>query len=325
MKALTIGHLRISFPVVLAPLAGYSDIAFRRICRRMGVAYASSEMILDRTVTARRRKPLPALATADDDHPVGGQLIGNDPEDMAAAAAKLAEIGFDVVDINFACPVNKALRRRRGGCLMKQPDLAVAIVRAVVAVAGVPVTVKLRKSFGEADGVGNCVRIAGGAREAGAAGIAVHGRSVERKYAGPADWDFLAGIAADFRDWTVVGSGDVLRPRDALDMLEKTGVHGVAVARGALGNPWFFRHVRDLAAGRQPTIPDLDEQRQVIEDHFTAAAALYGPGRASKIMRKFGIRYSRLHPAPKRVRTAFVAATCAAEWRAVLENHYRGT
>ncbi len=323
MKPLTIGHLRISFPVVLAPLAGYSDIAFRRICRRMGVEYSSSEMILDRTVTARHRKPLPSLATAADDHPVGGQLIGNEPSKMAAAAAKLAEIGFDVVDINFACPVNKALKRRRGGCLMRQPDLAVDIVRAVVPAAGVPVTVKLRKSFGEGEGTGNFTRIAGGAMAAGAAGMAVHGRSVERKYAGPADWDFLAGAAADFRDWTVVGSGDVLRPRDALDMLEKTGVDGVAVARGALGNPWFFRHVRDLAAGRQPTVPDLDEQRAIIEDHFTEAAALYGPGRASKIMRKFGIRYSRLHPAPKRVRTAFVSATSEAQWRAVLENNYR--
>ena len=143
------------------------------------------------------------------------------------------------------------------------------------------------------------------------------------KYACPADWRFLARAKAHFHDRTLIGSGDVLRPADALAMIDQTGVDAVAVARGALGNPWFFRQVRDLAEGRTPHRPGLAEQRDVLRDHFAHACEIYGPRRGPRIMRKFGIKYARLHPAPRRVRSAFVAVRRPADWARVLEEHYQ--
>jgi nifR3 family TIM-barrel protein len=280
-------------------------------------------MILDRCLLAGRKLTDRLVQIPDADHPVAGQLIGNDPATMASAARVLSERGADVVDLNFACPVRKALSRRRGGHLMRQADRAVEITRAVIAAVDRPVTLKLRAAFHEADtDHESFYRIAEGAFDAGAAAVCAHGRSVEMKYARPADWRFLARAKAHFHNRTVIGSGDVLRPPDALAMLDQTGVDAVAVARGALGNPWFFRQVCDLAEGRTPYRPSLAEQRDVLREHFAHACEIYGPRRGPKIMRKFGIKYARLHPAPRRVREAFVAVKRPGDWARVLQEHY---
>jgi nifR3 family TIM-barrel protein len=333
-RPFSIGSIRVGLPVVLAPLAGYSDLAFRLLCRRHGVAYCTTEMMLDKCLLVEGSPPRRIAAgrpdgkprrrlvqTSDDDHPVAGQLIGNSPDVMAAAARLLCEMGFDAIDLNFACPVNKALARRRGGYLMKQPELAVDIVGAVVAALDRPVTVKLRNRFYNADDNKAFWRIAEGAFEAGVAAVCVHARSVEMKYAGSADWRFIASVKRRFADGTVIGSGDVLTPADALAMLETTGVDAVAVARGALGNPWFFRQVRDLAAGRPPHQPGLAEQREHLAWHFRRAEAIYGR-LTPKIMRKFGIKYARMHPSPAKVRSAFIKVRGGQEWNSVLQEFY---
>ena len=309
-------------PVILAPLAGYSDIGFRRICRLMGAEYCSSEMVLDRSITHKRRKPLAALAIEDDDRPIAGQIIGNRPDEMTAAALKMQDLGFDVIDLNFACPVNKAIRRKRGGYFMSAPDQAIELVRAVASVIEVPLTVKLRKSFTNDEGTEKFYKIAHACRDLGVDAIAVHGRTVEQKYAGLSDWEFLAEARSVFPDWSIVGSGDIMQPQDALDMLDKTGVNGVLVARGGIGNPWFFRHVIDLVAGREPVKPDLKEQKRIIQQHFNEAVDLYGSRLASKHMRKFGIKYSHLHPEPKKMRMAFVASKNTEDWLRVLDENY---
>ena len=323
LRPFRIGGVRIEFPVVLAPMAGYTDLAYRLICRRFGAEYCSTEMMLAKLMVQDGKLRRRLVASDKADHPVAAQILGNDPGVMAQAAHVLAPMGFDVVDLNFACPVHKALTRRRGGYLMSQPDRAVEIVRAVTAAADGPVTVKLRQRF--SDGETNCDafwRIAEGAFDAGAAGLCVHGRSVEAKYTGRADWEFLVAVKQHFADRTIIGSGDVLTPADALRMLHQTGVDAVAVARGAQGNPWFFRHVRDIAAGRDPAPVHLTAQRELIEGHFAAACDLYGPRRGPKIMRKFGIKYARMHPNPRRVRAAFVEVTSPRHWRRVLEMFY---
>jgi len=324
LRPFRIGEVEVASPVVLAALAGYSDLAYRLICRRRGAPFCSTEMALDRCLLAGPKLRNRLVQITDDDHPVAGQLIGNDPATMASAAEALCAQGADVVDLNFACPVRKALSRRRGGHLMRQPGLAVEITRAVIAAAaGRPVMLKLRAGFGEADADHEgFYRIAEGAFSAGAAAVCVHARSVEAKYAGQADWQFLARAKAHFHDRTVIGSGDVLRPADALAMLDRTGVDAVTVARGALGNPWFFRQVRDLAAGRTPYHPGLADQRGVLRGHFAHACEIYGPKRGPKIMRKFGIKYARLHPTPGKVRAAFVAVKRPEDWTRVLEAHY---
>jgi len=281
-------------------------------------------MMLDRCLLVKPRKPQYISRTDDEDHPIAGQIVGNEPPTMAAAAELMDRRGFDVIDLNFACPVRKALRRRRGGHIMSEPELAVEITRAVISAAGSrPVTLKLRRAFFESDQTHDAFwRIAEGAFDAGAAGICVHGRSVEAKYAGPSDWEFIASVKQQFPDKTIIGSGDVMSAQAAMDMFEQTGVDAVSVARGGLGNPWIFGQWCDLAEGREMYVPTLAEQKEVILDHFRRCVEFYGEIRGTKNMRKFGIKYASMHPTPKKLRMAFVAGKDAADWRAVLDNFY---
>jgi len=323
LKPFRIGEIEIELPVVVAALAGYSDLAYRRICRRLGAGYAATEMMLDRMLHQPRTQQQRMARTEAADHPVAGQIVGCEPDDMAAAARVLDGMGYDVIDLNFACPVRKALRRGRGGHMMSQPEQTIAVTRAVLDATDKPVTLKLRRKYANDDDEDNFWRIAEAAFDAGVAAICVHGRSVEQKYSGPADWEFLARVKQRFADKTIMGSGDVLSPARALDMLRQTGVDAAAAARGCLGNPWFFRQVRDLADGREPYRPSLAEQRDVMLEHLARAVELYGPIGAPKHMRKFGIRYARLHPTPKKLRMAFVAVKNPEQWHEVLRLYYR--
>lgn len=322
LRPFRIGPIEIPSPVVLAPLAGYSDLPYRLLCRRLGAPYCTTEMMLDRLLLTRGKHQARLLATTPEDHPLAGQLIGNDPAEMAAAAQVLGRMDFDAVDLNFACPVNKALRRRRGGYLMREPDLAGEIVQAVVAAADRPVTVKIRQKFAEADNSDAAFEIAQRAFDAGAAAVCAHARSVEAKYRGRSDWAFLAELRRRHPHQTVLGSGDLLMPADALRMLDETGVDAVTAARGVIGNPWFFRQVADLAAGRAPHQPDLLEQRRLLDAHYAHACEFYNPLRGSRIMRKFAIKYARMHPSPKKVRMAFVEVKRPEHWQAVLDEFY---
>jgi len=322
LRPFSIGSIRVDFPFVLGSMSGYTDLAYRTICRRMGAEFCATEMMLDKTLLSAPKLLRRLAALSESDHPVAAQLIGNDPETMSRAASLLCEIGFDVIDLNFACPVRKVLSRRRGGYLMKESDRALEITRAVIAAVDRPVTLKLRKSFYENDGDGSFERIAEGAFDVGLSAMTVHGRSVEAKYTGPADWDFLAEVKRRFPDRTVIASGDMLAPERGIEALERTCVDAIAVARGALGNPWFFRQVRDVLSGRAPYRPSLREQRDVLLEHYDRACELYGPRRGPKHMRKFGIKYARLHPRPRDVRAAFVAATDAGDWGEVVGRMY---
>jgi tRNA-dihydrouridine synthase B len=323
-KPLRIGTISIDFPVVLAALAGYTDLPYRLICRSCSVPYTATEAMLDAQVLleGKLRKRLIRLDSTD--HPIAGQIMGKDPETMARAATVLGKMGFDVVDLNFACPVRKVISRNRGGAMMRDPELALAIVRAVIeAVPDRPVTLKLRRAFPEADEKRDAFwTIARGAFEAGAAAICVHGRSVEQKYRGRADWDFLAQVKGEFPGRTVIGSGDVHAPADALRMIDETGVDGVAAARGAIGNPWFFEQARDLAAGRPPRQPSLDEQRDLIFRHFRLACQIYDPRRGLKILRHFCLQYAKMHPRRTDLRKALVAVRTEEEWRSVINIFY---
>lgn len=324
LAPLRIGGLTLDFPVVLAALAGYSDAPFRLVCRSCGAPYAATEVMLDRQVVMEGKLKRRLTAIDPDDHPLAGQIMGNEPEVMAQAAVVLRDKGFDVIDLNFACPVRKVLARKRGGFLMTQADLALDIVRAVIAaVPDRPVTLKLRRSFHEKDRACETFwKISRGAFEAGAAAIAVHGRSVDQKYMGRDDRDFLRAVKAEFARRTIIGSGEVLSPAEALRMMDETGVDGVLAARGAIGNPWFFSQARALAEGREPLPPALDEQRRVIERHHALARALYGPKRAALYMRNFGIRYSRMHPTPGKVRVAAYRIKTEADWEAFVAEWY---
>ncbi len=323
---LRIGALELEMPVVQAALSGYSDGPMRRIARRLGAPYALHEVVLDKLVTQTGKLQREILRLDADDHPVGGQLMGAEPAQFAAAAARMAESGFDVVDINFGCPVRKVLGRCRGGYLLSDPPTAIEIIRRVrdAVPPGTPVTLKMRRGMDDSGASEqNFFRIFDAAFEAGLAAVTVHGRTVRQRYVGPSEWAFLKRVKQHAGTKPVLGSGDLFTAADVVRMLEQTGVDGVTVARGCIGNPWIFREVRALLAGRPlPAPPSVAEQGAVIRAHFELTAQAYGSHSAGKVMRKFGIKYSELHPAGRQVRDAFIAANTVEQWCAVLDEWY---
>lgn len=325
---LNIGPVAVGFPVVQAALSGYSDWAMRVIARRLGASYTLCEVMLDKFILDVTRGPKSRryMHVTDEEHPVGGQLMGADPQRFGLAALKLVEAGFDVVDINFGCPVKKVLGRCRGGFHLSQPDVALEIVQRVrdAVPPHVPVTVKMRRGIDDStESREKFFTILDGAFERGVAAITVHGRTVMQRYIGPSRWDFLAEVKRHAGDRTILGSGDLFTAADCLAMIEQTGVDGVTVARGAIGNPWIFQQARALAAGLSlPPPPSLHEQADVIREHYALADELYGPDRCCSLMRKFGIKYARLHPRYLEVRDAFVQVRQPGDWQHVLATHY---
>jgi tRNA-dihydrouridine synthase B len=324
---LNLGPLAIDFPVVQAPLSGYSDWPMRVIAKRLGAAYTVCEVMLDQFIVnvTKGRKAKRFLRVTDDEHPCGAQLMGAVPEEFPPAALKLVAAGFDVIDLNFACPVKKVLGRCRGGFLLSDPETALSIVARVrdALPPHIPLTVKMRRGMDDSNqSRDNFFTIFDGVFRLGAVAVTVHGRTVRQRYEGTSSREFLAEVKRHAGSRTVLGSGDLFTARDCLDVLRQTSVDGVAVARGAIGNPWIFEQTRALAAGIVLPPPSLHRQRDVIAEHYRMSEELYGQSRCCRIMRKFGIKYARLHPQMQQVRDAFIAVTQPAHWRAALDRWY---
>jgi len=321
-----IGNVEIEHPFIQAALSGYSDLAMRRIARMHGASYTINEVVLDKSVNQKGKLRDRILQVASDDHPVGGQLMGANPDDFAPAARALADAGYDVIDINFGCPVRKVLGRCRGGFLLSDPPTALEIVRRVMDAVGndKPVTVKMRRGMDDSpDSERNFFAIMDGAFELGASAITVHGRTVEQRYVGPSRWEFLASVKRRAGNHVVLGSGDLFTAQACIDMMEQTGVDGVTIARGAIGNPWIFRECRALASGKPlPDPPTIAEQRETLAAHFAESVRTHGEQLAGKLMRKFGIKYSELHPESRNVRDAFIAVKTPTEFGDVLDQWY---
>jgi nifR3 family TIM-barrel protein len=327
LPQLHFGPLTLDFPVTQAPLSGYSDWPMRVIAKRLGAAYTVCEVMLDRFVVnvTKGGKAKRFLRVTDEEHPCGAQLMGSLPEEFPPAAEKLVEAGFDCIDLNFACPVRKVLGRCRGGFLLSDPTTALAIVARVrdAVPAHIPLTVKMRRGMDDSQASrDNFFMIFDGAFRLGAAAVAVHGRTVRQRYEGRSSREFLAEVKRRAGDRTVLGCGDMFTAQDCLDLMAETGVDGVSVARGAIGNPWIFERVRALAAGVVLPPPSLHRQRDVIAEHYRMSESIYGPSRACRVMRKFGIKYARLHPQSQQVRDAFIAVTRPADWQAALARWY---
>lgn len=328
LRPLRLGPIEIGFPVVQAALSGYSDWAMRVIARRLGAPYTLCEVMLDQFIlqAGHTKRNRGRMRVTDEEHPVGGQLMGANPEDFGPAAIRLVEAGFDVIDINFGCPVRKVLGRCRGGYHLSQPDVALDIVGRVrdAVRPPIPVTVKMRRGIDDsAASRERFFTIFDGAFARGVAAITVHGRTVEQRYIGPSRWEFLREVKRHAGSRTVLGSGDLFTAEACIAMLRETGVDGVTAARGAIGNPWIFAQARAIAAGQPcPPPPSLYQQRDVIREHYRLAEQIYGADVCSRQMRKFGIKYSRLHPQPLAVRDAFIAVRRREDWEAVLARYY---
>jgi nifR3 family TIM-barrel protein len=308
-----------------AGLAGYSDMAMRVVARRRGCPYAVTEALLDQVLLRGGRGREKGAVLCDEDHPVAGQLMGSDGNELAAAAKVLVEAGFDVIDLNFACPVRKVMGRNRGGYLLSDPASAIEIMRKVRDTVPGLLSVKLRRALNESQQAADWFdEVFAEACRLQFAAIAVHGRTVEQKYTGFAKWPFLRDLKKRTpAGVTLFGSGDVFTADDALRMYRDTGVDGVWIARGAIGNPWIFSEFAALLRGEElPPPPTIFAQRDALLEHFRMAVQLYGEGLASRQMRKMGIKYSKLHPNGPAVWREFIAVRNQREWDEVLARHY---
>ena len=299
---LHIGKVRIGMPAVQAALSGYSDLAMRTVARAHGAPYALNEVVLDEHVLRKGKLQRRILSIPEHDHPVGGQLMGSVPETFGKAARELVRAGYDIVDINFGCPVNKVLGRRRGGWLLQDPDTALAMVDAVLqAVAGdAPVTVKMRRGTDDMpDAEARFFDILEGVVQRGVTAVTVHPRTVAQKYVGPSRWPFLARVKRHLGDFPVLGSGDLFSPFDVVAMLRDTGVNGVTIARGCIGNPFVFAQIADLLGGRPALRPTCAQQRAALARHWQVAAPFYGGERqALPHVRMHAIKYGQYHKDP---------------------------
>jgi nifR3 family TIM-barrel protein len=319
-----------------AGLAGYSDMAMRTVARRRGCPYAVTEALLDQVLLRGGRGREKGAILCDEDHPVAGQLMGSEPHELAAASRLLVDAGFDVIDLNFACPVKKVMGRCRGGFLLSDTKTAVTIMRKVRdTLPSTPLSIKLRRALNETPQAADWFdEVFNEAVALQFAAIAVHGRTVEQKYTGLANWDFLAQLKRRLPQTqhsalstqhspTLFGSGDVFTAHDALRMYQHTGLDGIWIARGAIGNPWIFREFAALLQGNPlPAPPSVHEQREALLEHFSLAVSIYGEDLASRQMRKIAIKYSKLHPNGPTVWREFIAVKSQAEWNAVLTRHY---
>jgi tRNA-dihydrouridine synthase len=412
-------------PFFQAGLAGYSDAAMRIVARRLGCPFCVTEALLDRALLGGGhgfdKADLQSLRDnvpgGEEDHPLCGQIMGSDPDEMAAAAVKMIEQGsrgrrayremaygeggelpktgdflqetdhplcgegeegyrqssevaeqrstkasarhrekfvpeelpsangltepgsahptshiphptsFATIDVNLACPVKKIRSKARGGHWLAEPEGAIVILRAVreAVPREVPCTVKLRRAYDDTPEMArNFERIFDAAYELGYAWATVHARTVEQKYVGPSRWTFLKDLVSRRPDRVIFGSGDIWEVGDIFRMIAYTGVHGVSVARGCIGNPWIFQQARRLIAGdpswSQP--PTIAEQRDVLEQHFRLSVAVNGELVASRMMRKFGIRFAAHHPRGEEVRKRMIGINGIGDWQAVLGEFY---
>jgi tRNA-dihydrouridine synthase B len=327
LRGCRVGGFELGLPAMQAGLAGYSDMAMRVVARRRGCPYAVTEALLDQVLLRGGRGREKGAVLCDEDHPVAGQLMGSDGDELAAASKVLVEAGFDVIDLNFACPVKKVMGRCRGGYLLSDPATAIGIMRRVRDAVRPPglLSIKLRRALNEtAEAASWFDQVFAEACALDFAAIAVHGRTVEQKYTGFAKWPFLADLKRRTpAGVTLFGSGDVFTADDALRMYRTTGVDGVWIARGAIGNPWIFDEFAALLRGDPlPAPPTIHQQREALLEHFMLAVEIYGEATASRQMRKIGIKYAKLHPSGPEVWREFIAVKNQREWDAVLAKHY---
>ena len=245
---MTIGNITLDNNIILAPMAGVSDLPFRLLCHEQGAGLVCMEMISAKAILYHNRNTESLLEIHPQEGPVSLQLFGSDPAIMADIAARIEDRPFQILDINMGCPVPKIVGNGEGSALMKNPLLAGQIIEAVVKAVGKPVTVKIRKGFDEEHV--NAVEMAHVAQESGAAAVAVHGRTREQFYSGRADWDIIRRVKQAV-SIPVIGNGDVVDGESALALLQQTGCDGIMIGRACQGNPWIFREVKNFLESGQ--------------------------------------------------------------------------
>ena len=279
-----IGNVRIENPFVLAPMAGVTDMPFRTLCKEQGAGLICMEMISAKAISFHNKNTIALMKIDPCEHPVSMQLFGSEPELMAEVAKSIEDKDFDILDINMGCPVPKVVYNGEGSALLKNPELIVQIIKSVSSAIQKPVTVKVRIGFENAPV--DIVEIARRAEDAGAAAIAVHGRTRQQYYSGTADWDIIRQVK-EAVSIPVIGNGDVDSPLKAEALLKQTGCDGVMIGRAVRGNPWIFREMNHyFQTGELLPRPSSEEIREMILRHARAQIALKGEFTGIREMRK---------------------------------------
>ena len=300
MRRLAIGNVVLDNPYVLAPMAGVTDLPFRLLCREQGVGLLCMEMVSAKAIQYNNKNTKALLEIHPEEPPVSLQLFGSEPDVISEIAKQIEELPFSILDINMGCPVPKIVKNGEGSALMKNPKLVHEIVSKTVKAIQKPVTVKIRKGFD--DTCINAVEIAKIIEDAGAAAVAVHGRTREQYYSGKADWDIIRQVK-EAVSIPVIGNGDVVSGESAIAMMNQTGCDGVMIGRGAQGNPWIFSELVEYEkTGKIPERPSMEEIKKMILRHAQLQLQYKGEYLGIREMRKHVSWYTSGLPNSARLR-----------------------
>ena len=302
IKPLKIGSVTLPNNLILAPMAGVTDLPFRLLCKEQGAGLLCMEMVSAKAILYKNRNTESLLEIDPRENPVSLQLFGSDPEIISKIAHQIEDRPFDILDLNMGCPVPKIVNNGEGSALMKNPKLAGEIIHQTVKVIDKPVTVKIRKGFD--DEHVNAVKMAKIAEDAGAAAVAVHGRTREQFYSSRADWDIIRQVK-EAVSIPVIGNGDLLTAEDVIAMEAQTGCDGFMIARGAQGNPWIFRQILHyFETGEHLAKPTLEEVTQMILRHARMMLEFKGEYIGIREIRKHAAWYTAGYPNSARLRVA---------------------
>ena len=319
-----IGAVQLSAPMVISPMAGMTDSAFRRLVKRHGgCGLVVSEMVSSEGLIRGIDRTLEYAEYTEEERPVSIQIFGGDPDRMAEAARVVEGMGADIVDVNMGCPVPKIAKHNAGCSLMREPGHAASVIRAMVKAVRIPVTVKMRKGWDES--ALNAPDLARRVEDAGAAAVAIHGRTAKQSYTGSADWDFVASVA-DALAIPVFGSGDCIEPEQIVERLEH--VSGVYVGRGVLRNPWILAQAKDIIDGRPPRTVSLEERGRFLLEYIDLLmqerikdATRHDRWVINKL-RALCTWFTKGHDGGSNLRVRVNAASSLAELRAIIQEHF---